>query len=172
MAYSKAKPMPPLFVLQEAFDLDAERGVLIRKKSVTTHSAGAICGTKMPTGHVMTYVAGKRWLVHRLVYFMATGIDPLDNVIDHINGIPDDNRISNLRLATKKENSRHKVALCATNTSGHRNVSWSKKWNCWLISLTVDGRRIQRHARDLAAAAQKAAELRAQHYGVFVGLTA
>lgn len=163
--------MPPIELLNELFILDAENGHLIRKREWTNHKAGEICGTKMKAGHLMTSVNQKRYLVHRIIYFMATGIDPLENVVDHANGIPDDNRIENLRLASKKQNSQHKTKLSVKNTSGHRNVCWSNKWNCWLVSIKTQNKCIQRHFQDLTKAAECAAMLRKQHYGEFSGLT-
>lgn len=167
---TKAKPMPPMDTLKALFILDAERGVLLRARTWTNHKAGEVCGTPMPSGHLQTCVERKRYMVHRIVYFMATGIDPLDAVVDHINGIPDDNRPENLRLATKAENSRHKVKTAATNTSGHRNVSWSNHWQRWQVSLTVNGKRIQRSFHDKDEAIAAATELRRQHYGEFEGV--
>lgn len=168
----KYKSMPPIELLQSMFELDAERGVLIRKRTHTNHKAGEVCGTVMNSGHLQTHVDGKRYLVHRIIYFMATGVDPLDNVVDHKDGNPANNSINNLRLATKAENSRHKVKLCSTNVSGHRNVSWSNTWNCWIVSLTVSGNRIQKHFSDLVSAVNEAVRLRKVHYGEFAGVTA
>ena len=159
-------------VLESLFELDAERGVLIRKHSRASHKAGEVCGTKMESGHLQTFVNGKRYLVHRIIYFMATGVDPLEYAVDHINGDPQDNSIDNLRLATKRENSRHKVKLSVNNTSGYRNVSWSKTFNCWLVSITANGKRIQHKFKDLIDAAKAAQELRSKYYGEFCGTVA
>lgn len=165
------KPMPSLELINELFELDYETGNLIRKREWKNHKKGEVCGTKMKSGHLMTNIINKRYLVHRIVYFMVNKIDPLENTVDHSNGIADDNRPCNLRLATKKENSRHKIKLSVKNTSGHRNVSWSKKWNCWLVSITANGKRIQRHFHDLTKAAECAAKFRKEFYGEFSGLT-
>ena len=168
----KAKPMPSLDLLNALFDLDSECGVLIRKRTWTNHKAGEVCGTKMNSGHLQTCVEKKRYLVHRIVYFMATGVDPADMVVDHINGIPDDNRIENLRLATRKDNSRHKVALSSANKSGHRNVSWNSREKRWQVSVKVGNRAIQRTFKDIKDAAKCAQDMRVALFGEFHGLTA
>lgn len=49
-------------------------------------------------------IDGKFYSVHRLVYETFFGEIPEGMVIDHINGIRDDNRIENLRCITQSEN--------------------------------------------------------------------
>ena len=46
----------------------------------------------------------KSFFVHRFVWECYNGIIPEDKVIDHINDIMDDNRLSNLQLVTQQEN--------------------------------------------------------------------
>lgn len=60
--------------------------------------------TITPEGYVMVGLSNKKWLVHRLVYTVFIGDIPDKMVIDHINNIRNDNRISNLRLYTQKQN--------------------------------------------------------------------
>lgn len=164
-------PMPPLELLNATYTLDRERGVLIRKTSTRQYKAGSLAGTPMKSGHLMMGFGGKRYLVHRIIYFMVTGEDPGELRVDHINGDPTDNRPENLRLATVAENSRHKVALATNNKSGFRNVSWNNRWNRWQVSLEVNGKRVQRKFIDKDDAIKCAAELRAKHYGSFAGVT-
>jgi hypothetical protein len=56
--------------------------------------------------------------IHRIVWIDSNGIIPKGYVIDHINGIKSDNRISNLRLADSILNSRNR-----RNYSGINNPS-------------------------------------------------
>lgn len=166
------KPLPPLSVLLENFELCIETGNLLRRRATTNrHPVGGICGRRMATGHIEVGLFGQKYMAHRIVYFLATGQDPGEQVVDHINGIPSDNRPFNLRLASIKENCRHKTRLALTNTSGHRNVSWCRTWNRWRVSITVDGKRVQRKFADLERAVECARSLREHHYGEFAGLT-
>ena len=50
-------------------------------------------------------------IVHRLVYETFVGEIPQGYQIDHINTVRDDNRISNLRCVTPKENSNNELTL-------------------------------------------------------------
>lgn len=49
----------------------------------------------------------KSYLVHRLIYETLIGQIPKDLMIDHINQVKSDNRISNLRLVNKSTNNRN-----------------------------------------------------------------
>ena len=68
-----------------------------------------------PTYYSVTGKAGGKGkpfeLIHRLVYETFVGVIPEGMVINHINGVKTDNRLSNLELCTYKENSRHAVEM-------------------------------------------------------------
>jgi hypothetical protein len=57
--------------------------------------------------------------------------------LDHINGIRDDNRISNLREATNAENSQNRQP---TGSIGLLGVSFEKKRNRYKSQIKVNGR--------------------------------
>jgi hypothetical protein len=80
-------------------------------------------------GHLQIGIYNKNYMWHRVVWAHYYGIWP-DRDIDHINGIPDDNRIINLRLATKSENLCN-AKIRINNTTGVKGVSWSKQSKKW-----------------------------------------
>ncbi len=94
-----ALPLPPLEVLQEKFDYNPETGILLRR--ATQKPAGYTNGR----GWLRVKIAGVHYKVHRIVWKMHHGEDPPANLqIDHINRDRHDNRITNLRVVTCKEN--------------------------------------------------------------------
>lgn len=76
---------------------------------------------------------GKYVQLHRYLL----GINDPEQVIDHINRNPLDNRKSNLNLVTQAENVQNSSIRC-DNTSGHKGVSWNKRRCKWRAYITVD----------------------------------
>ena len=90
-------------------------------------------------GHKNITVNRGKYKAHRLAWLYVYGEFP-SGFIDHINGIADDNRIINLRLASNTQNL-HNQKLRSTNTSGFKGVSWSKqrkKWQAQCCANYVD----------------------------------
>ena len=78
-------------------------------------------------------------LIHRI--FMDMVDSKLD--IDHIHGkeTRNDNRKSNLRIASRSQNSMN-VGIRKTNTSGVTGVTWDKKRNKWRASIRYNNKNI------------------------------
>ena len=106
--------------------------------------AGVIAGSvHKSSGYRIVKIFGKGYRAHRLAYLMATGVDPLDMSIDHINQNKVDNSFSNLRLVTNAENSKNR-SVPSTNTSGTLGVNvYPDKPNCWTGQLQVNGKSLK-----------------------------
>lgn len=117
--------------------------------------------TVNPSGYRMGEVLGKTYAAHRVLWLLHTKAWPAQ-FIDHINGDPSDNRIVNLRAATKRENQRNK-RMQKNNTSGTVGVIWIKHLSKWRAMIGIDGRGYALGTFDNiedAIAARKAAEKR------------
>ena len=100
---------------------------------------GAIAGHININGYCEIRLNGRRYLGHRLAWFYVNKEWP-SSEIDHINGNPSDNSITNLRCVTRSQNSQN-TKIRSDNSSGIKGVSWSKSVNKWVAYVNIDGKR-------------------------------
>lgn len=82
---------------------------------------GRPAGSFDADGYVQFAYRGKKYKAHRVAWVYVHGHLPDDTEIDHRNHDRADNRIDNLRLATRKQNSEN----TRSRRAGHfRGVSW------------------------------------------------
>lgn len=125
--------------LKELFDYNPETGIFTRLKTVKSNAmAGDIAGRKGSYGYIHISIDGSSCLAHRLAWIYVHGKLP-EGIIDHINGIRNDNRILNLREATDAENKRN-ARTPLRNTSGVKGVSWAKREKKWQVHMKLDGK--------------------------------
>ena len=93
---AKFKPLPPLEELRARFDYDPETGLF-------THQ-GKPRGYPYKSGYVMLRWGRARLSANRVAWYLTTGADPLENIVEHENGNRADNSFENLRLATHRQN--------------------------------------------------------------------
>lgn len=116
-------------------------------------------------GYALTKMDGQSILLHRFL------MNPPANVnIDHINAIRTDNRRSNLRYATIKQNNRN-VGLQKNNTTGAKGVNYIKRLNKFRAEICVDGRNRYLGCYSTVLEASEAYDLAAiHHFGEFAWL--
>lgn len=90
--------------------------------------------------YVTIVIHGKRYMAHRLIWLYMTGSYP-ENQIDHINHNRSDNRWSNLRDVTHRENHQNRP-MSKANKSGVVGVSWDKARNRWGASIKVENKKV------------------------------
>lgn len=127
--------------LKELLNYDADTGLFTRIKSMGKAKAGTIAGSKQKYGHLVIKVNGSNYFAHRLAWLYVYGKFP-DNMIDHINGIADDNRIDNLRDVTNRVNQQNQKQAHANRISGLLGTSWKKRNKTWQAHIRHEGKLI------------------------------
>ena len=153
--------------LKELLHYDETTGFFTRRVDVGTRGkAGGVAGCVRNDGYIHLKVDGRLCLAHRLVWLYVHGeFPPAD--IDHANRIRADNRISNLRLATRAENNTNSKTH-STNTSGFRGVSWNKGEGKWRAYAGLNRKQHHLGYYPTAEAAHEAYDAFArQNYGKF-----
>jgi hypothetical protein len=139
----KHKPLPPLKAVLDYVVYDPDTGAFTYIKTGKTYVrslTGAYMSIRIP--EYGTYSA------HRLAWYIVTGNDPGVYEIDHIDRTRDNNKFSNLRLATRSENACN-TAMHSNNTSGVRNIHYCKHSKAWKLCITRNGRTVfQRKSKD------------------------
>ena len=99
---------------------------------------GDVAGTRCGNGYISVFLEGRRYAAHRLAWFYVNKEWPEFDV-DHINRVRTDNRICNLRMASRTENNQNTVET-RRNTSGVKGVSRSKTPGKWVARIRVERR--------------------------------
>lgn len=110
---------------------DPETGLfqrIMKKKKGLLKPAGCL-NTSHGKTYVMIKLHCKAYAAHRLAWMYVHGELP-DKEVDHIDGDSINNRISNLRLATRQENAKN-MRRSSPNSNGCCGVYWSKLKNKW-----------------------------------------
>lgn len=177
----KAAPLPPIEVLNECFHYDGDTGKLTWKvrpmhhfktigafHSINTQCAGKEAGAVLTErGYsrrvVRLTVDGKDRLyyAHRIIWAMAHGSIDDALLIDHIDGNALDNRLCNLRLASKADNQRNQ-GIRFDNKTGYKGVHFDRSRGKFTVHIQRSGKSVflgrYLKVEDAADAYQKAAE--------------
>jgi hypothetical protein len=134
----KINLLPPREYLLECFSY--ENGILVWKTRPREHFQtvkgwnvfnslypGKFAGRLHYGGYLVTFVKGKMCLNHRIVWKMLTGFDPVEE-LDHINRVKNDNRIENLREASRHDN-QHNISAQKNNKLQVKGVTKSRSGN-------------------------------------------
>jgi len=82
-----------------------DSGALVRKVVIERHSPIISAkGRKGKKPYKAVFVEGVKYMLHNLIWHYHNGLIPDGRCVDHINRDVRDNRIENLRLATRSEN--------------------------------------------------------------------
>jgi hypothetical protein len=139
----KIKPENALDVNQlfDFLNYDPETGVFIWKvNTARSGKIGNIAGNVNCRGYRSIWINGLQFYAHRLAWAMSHGEWPTLDV-DHINQNKSDNRICNLRNASRSENMFNR-GKNKNNTSGVKGVSFCKDTNTWVSRIMVNRKTI------------------------------
>ncbi len=121
------------------FSYNPETGILTAtNRTRRTDLNGKPVGCPHGNGYLDVRVRNKLYYVHQVCWAHYYGRWP--ELIDHVNGVKTDNRIANLRLATKKTNGLNRGAD-RDNTSGFKGVTFRTDTNNFMWQFVIDGKR-------------------------------
>ncbi len=141
-------------LMMEYLAYDRETGVFTWKKSPSSKiSVGAIAGGKDSKGYIRINLKRRRYGAHRLAIYYETKV--WHGCLDHINGIPGDNRICNLRPCTVSQN-KYNQKIYKNNKCGFKGVRKATNGNKWSSQISVDKEQIHLGTFDSPEEAHKA----------------
>lgn len=107
--------------LKNVIKYDEKTGIFIwinanNQTQLIGKEAGGLCSN----GYISIGIDSKRYRAHRLAFLYMEGFFP--SLVDHINGIKNDNRWNNLRKSNKKRNAQNIRKAHKDNISGFLGV--------------------------------------------------
>lgn len=125
---------------RELLDYDQETGHFTWKVRTSFRvTKGARAGSKTHYGYVQIGIDGTKYKAHRIAWLITNGSWPSEH-IDHLNGIRDDNRIANLREASRSINMQNLLRPMEGNTSGFLGVCWDNEKQSFLAQIKTKGK--------------------------------
>lgn len=156
--------------LRELFSYDPNTGELLWR-SLPPRSKrcllGQQVGRKNYRGYWRCKIDGVCYPVHRVIWKMVTGSDPV-NLIDHRNCNPSDNRWTNLREATPAQNGWNMRRQKRKANGVVKGVRFVKADRAWKAYIGIDGQQIYLgQFKDYERAVAVRNEAAAKTYGQF-----
>ena len=127
-----------LKIAAKSLHYNSETGVLIWSIG-RADRIGNIAGYVDSSGYRKVMVKGFNFRAHVLCWFIHHGKLP-NGEIDHINGKKDDNRMDNLREATRSQNCMN-MKLRSDNASGFKGVYWREHAKRFTANIWKDSKR-------------------------------
>jgi len=139
--------------VRELLDYDPETGVFVWKergskwfttdhhnRTWNTRYAGKKAGATDDRGYLIIGIKNKTYWAHRLAWVHFYGYWP-EFLIDHADRDKSNNKIANLRPATKSQNAQNSKRDCG-RTSSYTGVHWCSKSKKWWARIRANGTRL------------------------------
>lgn len=152
--------------LKNLLDYNPETGVFSWKVFRRWNAlSGGIAGHRAKNGYITIHIGGIVYKAHRLAWLYHYGVEPSGH-IDHINLVRDDNRISNLRIATPSQNKMN-GKVQADNRLGVKGVR-KRRNGRYSARITINGNLVYIGTFDTAEEAHSAyCDMAKKHFGAF-----
>ncbi|WXX00952.1 HNH endonuclease [Salmonella phage 1586] len=157
--------------LKELLEYNPDTGIFIWKSRKVDRSgfnkqfAGKIAGNPQNNGYINITIDSEVHGAHRLAFLYMEGYMPAR--VDHENRVRSDNKWLNLREATVSQNGANALKY-SNNSSGYKNVYWTKKTCRWQVQVMKDGKSYSGgYFTNLKDAVETANELRFELFGEF-----
>ncbi len=125
--------------LKDILHYDQDTGVFTWINPKRKLVINCVAGTTFE-GYIIIKINNKQYRAHRLAWLYVYGKFP-SNLIDHINGIRNDNRLCNLRECTNQQNLFNRKNE-SNNTSGFKGVYWETARQIWKVCIVVNNKHI------------------------------
>ena len=136
-----------------------------KKRSANRTVVGSQISFVENTGYIRVRFKGKHYGIHQIIFLMHYGYIP--EHVDHVDGEKLNNKIENLRAATKSENALNKKVRC-DSASGIKNVHWYEPLKKWRVAVSINKKRKHiGYFDDLELAELVSIEAREKFHGAF-----
>jgi hypothetical protein len=163
------KPLPSRDLVRQLLRYDVTTGEFTWKPRAdvwwNARYAGKIAGSVKPNGRIDIAIGHALYKAHRLVWLYVHS-EPVPDVIDHVDHNKMNNRFTNLRAATKRQNGANS-GLRKNNTTGVKGVGLLRSGQ-YRARIMFAGKDINLgHFKTLEEAAKARFEAASRLHGVF-----
>ncbi|URF03001.1 HNH endonuclease signature motif containing protein [Cupriavidus campinensis] len=126
--------------MKSIVEYNPDTGIFSRLVAAGGRKVGDVCGWTMNRGYINVNVGGCQVLAHRLAWMFMYGPIPPKMDIDHIDGDRKNNRIANLRLATRSQNNQNISRARSDNRTGLLGAHVGRSLGSYTSRISVNGK--------------------------------